>query len=95
MNKTQLVDHISRQTKFTKTSVEETINCAIDAIKKCVERGDSVTLLGFGTFYQSTRKARSGRNPHTGEKMEIPEMNLPRFKPSKDFKNRTDRHLTH
>ena len=90
MNKAQLIDNIVKETKQTKTQTEMTINYALEMIKKTVSNGDDVTLVGFGTFTQSIRKARAGRNPQTGKAIEIPEMTLPRFRPGKEFKDLLD-----
>jgi DNA-binding protein HU-beta len=87
MNKTQLVDLIAKQTSLTKTSVEEVLNASIDAIKKSVKKGEDVTLVGFGTFTKSKRKARAGRNPQTGKEIKIPAMTVPRFRAGKEFKD--------
>jgi len=87
MNKAQLIDRIAKETRLSKTSIEKTLNSAFTIIKDSVVEGDNVTLLGFGTFTISTRKERQGHNPHTGKKMTIPEITMPRFKPSKDFKD--------
>jgi DNA-binding protein HU-beta len=86
MNKTQLVDGLSPQTQLTKTTVEEVINATLDMIKKSVKKGEDVTLVGFGTFTKTKRKARSGRNPQTGKEIKIPTMTVPRFRPGKEFK---------
>jgi DNA-binding protein HU-beta len=86
MNKTQLVDGLSQQTQLTKTTVEEVINATLDMIKKSVKKGEDVTLVGFGTFTKTKRKARSGRNPQTGKEIKIPTMTVPRFRPGKEFK---------
>jgi DNA-binding protein HU-beta len=87
MNKSQLVEAVAKQTQLTKTHVEETLNAAIDLIKKNVKKGDDVTLVGFGTFTRSKRKARSGRNPQTGKEIKIPAMTVPRFRAGKEFKD--------
>lgn len=87
MNKTQLVDLIAKQTNATKTSVEDVLNSAVEHIKKAVKKGDDVTLVGFGTFTKSKRKARAGRNPQTGKEIKIPAMVVPRFRPGKEFKD--------
>ena len=87
MNKTQLVDSIAKNTQLTKTDVENVINSALDTIKKSVKKGDDVTLVGFGTFTRSKRKARTGRNPQTGKEIKIPAMTVPRFRPGKEFKD--------
>src|SRR6185437_7378655 len=87
MNKTQLVDALAQQTQLTKTSVEDVMNAALDLIKKTVKKGEDVTLVGFGTFTRSKRKARSGRNPQTGKEIKIPAMVVPRFRAGKEFKD--------
>lgn len=86
MNKSQLVESVAEQTKLTKTSIEEVLNSTLDLIKKSVKKGDDVTLVGFGTFTKSKRKARTGRNPQTGKEIKIPAMTVPRFRPGKEFK---------
>lgn len=87
MNKTQLVDSIAKNTHLTKTAVEEVINASLDLIKKSVKKGDDVTLVGFGTFTKSKRKARAGRNPQTGKEIKIPATTVPRFRAGKEFKD--------
>jgi DNA-binding protein HU-beta len=87
MNKTQLVDLVAKQTSLTKTSIEEVLNASIDVIKKSVKKGEDVTLVGFGTFTKSKRKARAGRNPQTGKEIKIPAMTVPRFRAGKEFKD--------
>src|SRR5688572_12524219 len=86
MNKAQLIEAVAKNTQLTKTSVEETLNAALDIIKKGVRKGDDVTLVGFGTFTRAKRKARIGRNPQTGKEIKIPAMTVPRFRPGKEFK---------
>ena len=87
MNKADLVEQIAERTGSTKSSIEVTLNETLDIIKKAVQGGNDVTLVGFGTFTQTNKKARQGRNPQTGEEITIPAMTLPRFRPGKDFKS--------
>ena len=87
MNKADLVEQIAERTGSTKSSIEVTLNETLAIIKKAVQSGDDVTLVGFGTFTQTNKKARQGRNPQTGEEITIPAMTLPRFRPGKDFKS--------
>ncbi len=87
MNKTQLVDLVAKNTQLTKTAVEDVLNNSLEVIKKSVKKGDDVTLVGFGTFTKSKRKARTGRNPQTGKEIKIPSMTVPRFRPGKEFKD--------
>ena len=87
MNKAQLIEVIAKATKLTKTDCESVINTTIDAVKKSVKKGDDVTLIGFGTFTRSKRKARIGRNPQTGKEIKIPAMTVPKFRAGREFKN--------
>lgn len=86
MNKADLVERISKRSNLTKSSIEETLNLAFDVIKSSIRKGEDVTLVGFGTFTQSRRKARTGRNPQTGAEIKIPATTVPRFRPGKEFK---------
>ena len=86
MNKAQLVEAIVKRTGQTRAEVELTLNVALDTIKTSVKRGKDVTLTGFGTFTKTRRKPRKGRNPQTGQEIQIPAMTVPRFRPGKEFK---------
>jgi DNA-binding protein HU-beta len=91
MNKSELVEKISETTAkssdLKKSQIETVINETLALIKNSVKKGQDVTLVGFGTFTKSKRKARMGRNPQTGKELKIPAMTLPRFKAGKDFKD--------
>jgi DNA-binding protein HU-beta len=87
MNKAQLIEAVAKNTKMTKVDVENTINTALDTIKKSVKKGEDVTLIGFGTFTKTKRKARTGRNPQTGKEIKIPAMTVPKFRPGREFKD--------
>lgn len=87
MNKAQLVEQVAKATTLTKTDVETVLNSSLELIKKSVKKGDDVTLVGFGTFTKSKRKARAGRNPQTGKEIKIPAMTVPKFRAGKEFKN--------
>ena len=86
MNKAQLIEIVADHASVTKTDAESIINCCLDSIKKAVKKGDDVTLIGFGTFTKSKRKARLGRNPQTGKEIKIPAMTVPKFRPGREFK---------
>jgi DNA-binding protein HU-beta len=86
MNKAQLVEQIAKTTSLTKTDVEAVLNSSLELIKKSVKKGDDVTLVGFGTFTKSKRKARAGRNPQTGKEIRIPAMTVPKFRAGKEFR---------
>ncbi len=87
MNKAQLIDRLAQKTKTTKTQSEALMDAVIDIIQKTVSKGEDVKIVGFGTFSSVQRCARKGRNPKTGEIVDIPRSKAPRFKPGKDFKS--------
>lgn len=87
MNKAQLIEAIADATQMTKSDSEAALNATIEAIRKSVKKGDDVTLIGFGTFTKAKRKARLGRNPQTGKEIKIPAMNVPKFRPGREFKD--------
>ncbi len=90
MNKAQLIEHLSLKTRLPKSQSEEVLNATLEIIEAAVCQGEEVKLVGFGTFDQSLRKARMGRNPKTGSSLMIPECRVPRFRPGKDFKERLE-----
>jgi DNA-binding protein HU-beta len=87
MNKAQLIEAVAKQAKVTKVDAEQVLNTALDTIKKSVKKGEDVTLIGFGTFTKSKRKARIGRNPQTGKEIKIPAMTVPKFRAGREFKD--------
>ena len=86
MNKAELIEAVSKET-CTKVEASNAVNLVFDTIAKALKKGDSVTLVGFGTFVVRKRKARIGRNPQTGKKINIPAKKVPAFKPGKELKN--------
>lgn len=86
MNKADLVNEVARVTG-TKAKAQEVVDCVFSAITGALERGESVSLVGFGTFKVSERAARTGRHPRTGEAIEIPASKVPRFVPGKALKD--------
>ena len=86
MNKADLIGEVAKVT-CSKKEADEALSATIAAIKKALKKGDSVTLVGFGTFSVSKRKARKGRNPQTGEAIKIPAKKVPVFKAGKNFKD--------
>ena len=79
MNKTELVDAVAASTGLTKTDTKKTIDAVFEEITKSLKKGDSVQLIGFGTFKTSERKAREGRNPQTGATIKIAARKVPAF----------------
>jgi DNA-binding protein HU-beta len=88
MNKGELVDMVAEKASVPKKQAEAILSAAIDAIIDAVSQGDKVTLVGFGSFEPRERRAREGRNPKTGAKMEIPATRVPAFSAGKLFKDR-------
>lgn len=88
MNKGELVDRVAARAGATKKQAEAVITATIETIMEAVAEGDKVTLVGFGSFECRDRKAREGRNPKTGEKMEIPATKVPAFSAGKLFKEK-------
>lgn len=87
MNKGELVDQVAAKATVTKKQADAVITATVEAIMEAVSNGDKVTLVGFGSFESRERKAREGRNPKTGEKMEIPATKVPAFSAGKLFKD--------
>lgn len=85
MNKEQLVDKIAGDAKITKVQGRAALASLIDGIMKTVKKGGRVSLVGFGTFMRSNRKARIGRNPQTGKEIKIAAKKVARFKAGKAF----------
>ena len=85
MNKSDLVDEVSRVLK-TKKDAQMAVDCVLSSITKTLEKGGSVTLVGFGTFKVAERKARKGRNPQTGEEINIAASKVPKFVSGKALK---------
>jgi DNA-binding protein HU-beta len=89
MNRKELLENILKRKELnhmTKKDADNFLAAAIDTIRKSVKKGDDVSLIGFGTFTKVRRKARSGVNPSTGEKIKIKARTLPKFRPGKAWK---------
>ena len=87
MNKGDLVVKIAEVTGLAKKDCEAAINALVDTIQETLKKGDKVAIAGFGTFDVSSRKARTGRNPSTGETIQIAASKSPKFKVGKAFKD--------
>jgi len=88
MNKAELIDSIAEKTGHTQADTIKTLDALLETIEATVAGGGKVQLVGFGTFEPHHRAARPGRNPQTGEPLEIAEATLPKFTPGKLFKER-------
>ena len=87
MNKTELVAAMAEQTNLSKKDSEAALKAFIDVVSEELKKGEKVQLVGFGTFEVSERAAREGRNPQTGETMEIKASKTPKFKAGKALKD--------
>ena len=85
MNKAELIDQIAVDAGVTKAQANEVLNSITDTITEALKGGDTVTLVGFGTFSVSQRAARNGRNPQTGATIKIKATKVPKFKAGKGF----------
>ena len=87
MNKAELIESVAGAADLSKASAGRAIDAAIEAITKALKKGDTVTLVGFGTFSVRKRAARVGRNPQTGEEIKIKASKVPGFKAGKALKD--------
>ena len=87
MNKSEFIDAVAAESGLTKADAGKALDGVIGAITNALKKGDTVTLAGFGTFEKRHRKARVGRNPRTGEALQIKASNVPSFKAGKALKD--------
>ena len=87
MNKQELIGTVADTSGLGKGDATKAVEAVFDAISAALKKGDEVRLVGFGTFSCSQRKASTGRNPRTGEPMQIKESTQPKFKPGKGLKD--------
>lgn len=87
MNKAELIDSVAEAADLSKASAARALDAALETITAALTSGDQVTLVGFGTFSVRPRAARTGRNPRTGEAIEIKASNNPAFKAGKALKD--------
>lgn len=86
MNKSELINSLSEETTFSKKDVSRVLDSLIRIIERTLRRGDKVSITGFGTYWVSRRPARKGINPSTKERIDLPEVSVPRFKPGKHLR---------
>jgi len=87
MNKSELIDAVAASADISKAAAGRALDATLDTIADSLKEGDQVTLVGFGTFQVKHRAARAGRNPQTGETIQIAESNVPGFKAGKQLKD--------
>jgi len=88
MNKAELIDQIAKDSRITKTQANDALDAFTSGVVTTLKKGDTVTLVGFGTFSVSQRAARNGRNPQTGATIKVKAAKVPKFKAGKDFKDK-------
>ncbi len=88
MNKSQLIGVVAERAEVSKKDAEKVVNTVFDSITDSLIRGEKVQVIGFGTFEVRHRDAREGRNPATGEKIQIPALKVPVFKAGKALKEK-------
>jgi DNA-binding protein HU-beta len=87
VNKSDLVDAIAKSAEISKAAAARALDATVDSIKKALKKGDSVSLVGFGTFKVGKRAARMGRNPRTGAAIKIKAAKVPKFSAGKGLKD--------
>ena len=87
MNKADLIENVASRANISKSSAGDAVDALLECITDTLQNGDSVTLVGFGTFAVSHRSARMGRNPRTGEAIQIQASNSAKFKAGKALKD--------
>ena len=90
MNKGELVEEVTNQTGLTKKTSREAVDAVISTITDSLAREEKVTLVGFGTFQVIRRKERTGRNPQTGQTIQIPAKKFPRFRSGKGLRTKVE-----
>lgn len=86
MTKADLINKVASKAEITKVDAAKAIDAMIEAIKEALKKNEKVTLVGFGSFYVTKRKARKGRNPRTGQEIKIPATKVPKFTAGKALK---------
>lgn len=86
MNKTDLIEKVATKREMTKKDATLVVDAVLDSISEALKAGEKVSLIGFGNFEVRERSARKGRNPQTGEEIQIKASKVPAFKPGKQLK---------
>lgn len=87
VNKIELIEHVAKQADISKAAAGRALEAVVGGIRTSLKKGNSVTLVGFGTFSIGKRAARSGRNPRTGAAIKIKAAKVPKFRPGKALKD--------
>jgi len=86
VNKAELISSVAEKTNLTKKDAEKALSAMLESIREALSAGDKVQLVGFGTFETRERAARKGRNPQTGEEIDIAATKVPVFKAGKELR---------
>ena len=86
MNKAELVERLSRENKITKVASQKILNATLNLIKSSLKRGEDVKISGFGKWYVTKRKARTSKNPQTGEMIKVAAQKVPAFRAGRSLK---------
>jgi DNA-binding protein HU-beta len=86
MNKSELIDSLSEETTFSKKDVARVLESLTRIVERTLKKGEKVSITGFGSFWISNRPARKGINPSTKERINLPAVNVPRFKAGKNLR---------
>ena len=91
MTKSELIDAVAQRTRVTKSRAEQVVNCVFDAMTTSLAEGDGIEIRGFGSFTIRHYPAYNGRNPRTGNPVQVPEKRLPFFKVGKELRELVNR----
>lgn len=87
MNKTELIAHIAENAEISKAAATRALDAMLSGVTQTLRKGDTVSLVGFGTFVVTKRAARTGRNPQTGDEIKIKAAKVPKFRPGKALRD--------
>jgi DNA-binding protein HU-beta len=90
MNKSDLITQVAEMAEISKKDATKAVDAVFEAISNALQKGEKVQLVGFGNFEVRERSARKGRNPQTGEEIDIPASKVPAFKPGKSLRDACD-----
>jgi len=93
MTKADLIDEVSRLTELTRKDSEVIVETVFESVVRSLRSGDKIEIRGFGSFRTRQRKPRVGRNPKTGDRVEVPAKKIPFFKPSKELKDMVNNYV--
>jgi DNA-binding protein HU-beta len=86
MNKSELINSLSEETTFSKKDISRVLDSLVRIVQRTLKKGDKLQWAGFGTWWVSHRPTRNGINPATKQRIQLPPVNVPRFKPGKNLK---------